>query len=296
MSITYGELIIRLAVSAVLGSMIGYERERRERPAGLRTHFLVSLASATFMLVSSQFPFPQHYQTVVSEGFLRADVGRIASNVVVGIGFLGGGAILHAGLRVEGLTTAASLWMVAALGLASGAGLYGLAVTSAVIALAALVGLHYLERAFKSVLHLRVRIDAAGEFLSRAQLQQVLAPVGATVQDVDYARDRAANRSRMNVDVRLPRHELEEAMVKILEELPNVQRVRVPAGRGAESLRAGRVVFRSAKERPFAERKETLGALSNRLRPLLRNRKIRKLGQSASRERSSPGRMPRKTA
>lgn len=232
MSITYTELIIRLVVSALLGSLIGYERERRERPAGLRTHLLVSLASATFMLVSSQFPFPQHYQVSVSEGFLRADVGRIASNVVVGIGFLGGGAILHAGLRVEGLTTAASLWMVAAVGLASGAGLYVLAIAAATIALATLVGLRYVELAFKNVLHLQVRIDTAGEFLSRAQLQQALAPIRARVQDVDYARDLAANRSKMHVDVRLPQHELEEAMVKILEELPSVQRVRVrrPAG------------------------------------------------------------------
>jgi hypothetical protein len=72
-----------------------------------------------------------------------------------------------------------------------------------------------------------MRIDAAGELLARDQLQRVLAPIGATVQDVDYARDRAANRSRMHVDVRLPRHEDEEAIVKILEELPSVQRVRV---------------------------------------------------------------------
>jgi hypothetical protein len=90
-----------------------------------------------------------------------------------------------------------------------------------------LVGLRYLEDAFKSVRHLRVRLDAAGELLARAQLQRVLAPIGATVQDVDYARERAANRSRMHVDVRLPRLEVEEAMVKILEELPSVQRVRV---------------------------------------------------------------------
>ena len=135
MSITVVELIMRLGASVVLGSAIGYERELRERPAGLRTHFLVSLASATFMLVSSQFPFPQNYHVTVADGFLRADVGRIASNVVVGIGFLGGGAILHSGLRVEGLTTAASLWMVAAVGLASGAGLYVLAFATAVIAL-----------------------------------------------------------------------------------------------------------------------------------------------------------------
>jgi putative Mg2+ transporter-C (MgtC) family protein len=228
MTITVAELIIRLGTSVLLGGAIGYERERRERPAGLRTHLLVSLASATFMLVSSQFPFPQRYVgDALGAGFLRADVGRIASNVVVGIGFLGGGAILRSGLRVEGLTTAASLWLVAAVGLASGAGLYVLAVFSAVIALFTLAGLHYLELGFKSVLNLRVRIDTAGEFLSRAQLQQALGSIGAEVKDVDYARDLTANRSRIHVDVRLPRHDVEEAMVKILESLPSVQKVRV---------------------------------------------------------------------
>jgi putative Mg2+ transporter-C (MgtC) family protein len=228
MPITMTELIMRLAVSVVLGSAIGYEREMRERPAGLRTHLLVSLSSATFMLVSSQFPFFQNYVGAgESGGFLRADVGRIASNVVVGIGFLGGGAILHAGLRVEGLTTAASLWLVAAVGLASGAGLYVLALASAAIALLALVGLRFIEIGFKSVLNLRVRIDSVGEFVSRAQVQEALRPIGAAVKDVDYARDRAANRSRIHVDVRLPRHDIEETMVKILENLPSVQRVRV---------------------------------------------------------------------
>jgi putative Mg2+ transporter-C (MgtC) family protein len=228
MTITISELILRLGTSVLLGGAIGYERELRERPAGLRTHLLVSLASATFMLVSSQFAFPQHYTAEEwGGGLLRADVGRIASNVVVGIGFLGGGAILHSGLRIEGLTTAASLWMVAAVGLASGAGLYLLAMLSATIALFALTGLHYLELRFKSVLNLRVRIDTLGDFLSRAQLQQALRPIGATVKDVDYARDLAANRSRIHVDIRLPRHDIEEAMVKILEGLPSVQKVRV---------------------------------------------------------------------
>jgi|SRR6516162_9633468 putative Mg2+ transporter-C (MgtC) family protein len=102
MTIGIGELILRLGASVLLGSAIGYEREMRERPAGLRTHLLVSLASATFMLISSQFAFTQQY-ALGGDGLLRADVGRIASNVVVGIGFLGGGAILHSGLRIEGL-------------------------------------------------------------------------------------------------------------------------------------------------------------------------------------------------
>jgi putative Mg2+ transporter-C (MgtC) family protein len=224
MPISLLELVLRLGVSSLLGGAIGYERERREQPAGLRTHFLVSLASATFMIVSSQFVFFQHY---VNDGIVRADVGRIASNVVVGIGFLGGGAILHAGLQIKGLTTAASLWLVAAVGLAAGAGMFLLASLATGITLFALVVLRYLERNFRKVLHLDVRISSEGEFVTLAQVEQALDPIKAEVTGIDYARDRVRNRSRINLQVRLSRHELEEPMVKLLEALPSVRSLQV---------------------------------------------------------------------
>ena len=135
------EFLIRMAAAIFLGGAIGYERELREQPAGLRTHLLVALGSATFMLVSSQFVFFQHYP---GDGIVRVDGSRIASNVVVGIGFLGGGAILHSGLRIKGLTTAASLWLVAAVGLAAGAGMYLVAMSATVLTLFALVVLRYM--------------------------------------------------------------------------------------------------------------------------------------------------------
>jgi putative Mg2+ transporter-C (MgtC) family protein len=224
MPITLVELVLRLGASVFFGGAIGYEREMREQPAGLRTHLLVSLASATFMIVSTQFVFFQHY---ASDGLVHVDVGRIASNVVVGIGFLGGGAILHAGLQIKGLTTAASLWLVAAIGLASGSGMFVLAFFTTATSLFALVVLRYLERNFKGVLHLKVRITTEGDFLSRNQVEELLTPLGAEVKDVDYFRDQVRNRSKAYIEVRLPRHDLEEAMVKVLEGLPSVQTVRV---------------------------------------------------------------------
>jgi len=224
MPIPLFELFLRLLASVLLGGTIGYEREMRRQPAGLRTHVLVSLASATFMVVSTQFVFFQHY---VDNGVIRADMGRIASNVVVGIGFLGGGAILHSGLRIKGLTTAASLWLVAAVGLAAGSGMFSLAGLATAMSLFVLVALRILEQGFKAALYVRVRVDTEGEFLTRAQLQDALRPLGAEVTDVDYARDQARNRSRIFVDVRLPSHDLEEPMVKILERLPAVQNLRV---------------------------------------------------------------------
>jgi putative Mg2+ transporter-C (MgtC) family protein len=101
------ELILRICVAAVLGGIIGYERDVHGRPAGLRTHALVALASATFMVVSTHFMFEQHYPGGAT---VPADGARIAAQVVSGIGFLAGGAILRTGLTVQGLTTAAALW------------------------------------------------------------------------------------------------------------------------------------------------------------------------------------------
>ncbi len=225
MTIGIGELILRLATSSPPGQRDRL-RTRDARTAGGAADppsGITGFGDIHANLISIRVHPADN--ALGGDGLLRADVGRIASNVVVGIGFLGGGAILHSGLRIEGLTTAASLWMVAAVGLASGAGLYVLAFASAAIALFALVALRVVEVSFKSVLHLRVRIDCVGEFVSRAQLQQALGSIGAKVADVDYAHDLSADRSRTHVDVRLPRHDVEEAMVKILEELPSVQKV-----------------------------------------------------------------------
>jgi putative Mg2+ transporter-C (MgtC) family protein len=224
MPITLLELFLRLGASVLLGGAIGFEREMREQPAGLRTHLLVSLASATFMLVSSQFAFYEHY---LNDGVIRVDMGRIASNVVVGIGFLGGGAILHSGLRIKGLTTAASLWLVAAVGLASGAGMFVLAAVTTSISLFALVVLRIVERNFKSICHVRARVDTEGACLTRSQIQETLSPIGARVTDMDYATSLARNRSCVVVDIRLPSHELEEALLKSLEGLPAVTHLRV---------------------------------------------------------------------
>jgi putative Mg2+ transporter-C (MgtC) family protein len=219
------ELIFRMAVAVVLGGAIGYERELREQPAGLRTNLLVALASAMFMVVSSQFVFHHHYP---NDGVIRADVGRIASNVVVGIGFLGGGAIVHAGMRIQGLTTAATLWLVAAIGLAAGAGMIVAATAATVMALFALVVLRYVvEAPRKEIVRLRLHLDMEGEFLSRAALIDFLKPLGAELCGIDYSRNLSSNRSKLEIYVKLAGAALEEPLMKRLESLPGIRRVRV---------------------------------------------------------------------
>lgn len=137
--ISNGELATRVLIAAAVGGFIGLERELRDQPAGLRTHILVGLGSCLFTVVGA-FGF-QHFAVGTS-----SDVTRVASQIVVGIGFLGGGTILREGSTVKGLTTAASLWVTAAVGLAIGIGMYYVAGITALVAVVSLALLKPLEK------------------------------------------------------------------------------------------------------------------------------------------------------
>jgi putative Mg2+ transporter-C (MgtC) family protein len=131
------ELMLRLLLAAGLGAAIGVEREIRQKPAGLRTNILIALGSALFVTVSIAF----------APGGGTPD--RIAAQVVTGVGFLGGGAILRSGTSVRGMTTAATIWVNAAVGMAAGAGLYAIAIAATVIALVVLAVLPPVESYFE---------------------------------------------------------------------------------------------------------------------------------------------------
>jgi putative Mg2+ transporter-C (MgtC) family protein len=133
------ELISRLVLAAALGSVIGFERERLSWAAGLRTHMLVCVGSTLIMIVSA-FGFAD-----------VLDPSRIAAQVVSGIGFLGAGSILLRGEIIRGLTTAASLWSVAAIGLAVGGGLYTASIAATIIILIILAGIKPIEKRFITV-------------------------------------------------------------------------------------------------------------------------------------------------
>jgi putative Mg2+ transporter-C (MgtC) family protein len=127
--------LFRLTLAAVLGGAIGFEREYREREAGLRTHLLVCVGSALFTIISA---YGFHDFLTSGDQVVRTDPTRIAAQVVTGIGFLGAGAIIRQGLSIRGLTTAATLWVAAAIGMAAGAGYYPGAIIGTVITLIAL--------------------------------------------------------------------------------------------------------------------------------------------------------------
>lgn len=139
------ELLLRLLISAVLGSMIGLERELRAKEAGLRTHFLVTLGSALFMIIS-QYGFQA---SVGTAGLRGADQARVAAQIVSGIGFLGAGTIIMQKRVIRGLTTAAGLWVSAAIGMAVGGGLYLIAIAATILTLIGLELFGYLFRNIK---------------------------------------------------------------------------------------------------------------------------------------------------
>lgn len=138
------ELVLRLVIAAVLGSAIGLERERLSWAAGLRTHMLVAVGSCLFMIVSMH-----GFADVSKLPGINLDPSRVAAQVVSGIGFLGAGAIILRGEIIRGLTTAASLWSVAAVGLAVGGGMYVEATATTVIMLLILAGVKPLEERYR---------------------------------------------------------------------------------------------------------------------------------------------------
>jgi len=138
---TIYEVVFKLALAGILGGLIGLERESLSRPAGLRTYTLVCVGSTLAMIVSIDI-YLQYYHTV------NADPGRIAAQVVSGIGFLGAGTIMREGTTVQGLTTAAGLWVVACIGLAVGAGLYLPAIVTTLLILFVLIYFIRFEQRF----------------------------------------------------------------------------------------------------------------------------------------------------
>jgi putative Mg2+ transporter-C (MgtC) family protein len=165
--ISIGEIALRLVVAAALSGLVGLEREWRVRAAGLRTHMLVGVGSALFTLISA-YGF--------NEFLVRADPSRIAAQIVTGIGFLGAGAIMRQGLNIRGLTTAAGLWVVAAIGMAVGAGYYSGALIGTGVVLFGLGPLRWAEG------YIVARRRAGGRLEVDLRPDQPLAPVLAMLE------------------------------------------------------------------------------------------------------------------
>jgi len=176
------EIVFKLTLACILGGIVGLERESLNRPAGFRTYTLVCVGSALAMVVSLDMYF-QYYQTVT------ADPGRIAAQVVSGIGFLGAGTIMKEGATVRGLTTAAGLWGVACIGLAVGAGMYIPAVVTTALILFVLVYFAKFEENFTGMrLYKGIVIITRDEPGQVGKIGSMLGDMGVLIKNISLSR------------------------------------------------------------------------------------------------------------
>jgi putative Mg2+ transporter-C (MgtC) family protein len=220
-TLDWPHVLLRLSVAAALGGVIGLERELRERQAGLRTHLVVAVGSALFTIVSA-YGFREF---LGAPNVARVDPTRIAAQIVSGIGFLGAGAIIRQGLSVRGLTTAASLWLVAAIGMAAGAGFWEaalIATAGAVFTLGPLRVLAYrVVRRFRPARdRLLVEIPAGG---SPAPVIEAIERSGGRVVSLDVTQ--AGDRRSIAIDVELGRQTGSVTVVAAVAEIDGVLEV-----------------------------------------------------------------------
>ncbi|MGH3089538.1 MAG: MgtC/SapB family protein [Rubrobacteraceae bacterium] len=229
LTISYTEVALRLAVTVLLCGAVGFERETRDQSAGFRTHILLGLGAALFTLVSA-YGFPEFTEAALeadSRGVVF-DPTRIAAQIVTGIGFLGAGAIIRQGLDIRGLTTAASLWTVAAIGMAAGAGyLFGAFLTTIIVLLAL-----YLLRIFRGTVierfrtelcNLIVTFEDSGESIS--EIVRILESRDMSIRATDAeVRNGAAS---YDIQLRIPPDHRAQEMLREVAALPGVERVRI---------------------------------------------------------------------
>ena len=229
LTISYAEVVVRLLATVVLCGLIGLERETRDQAAGFRTHILLGLGAALFTLVSA-YGYPEFTRAALESGGrgVQFDPTRIAAQVVTGVGFLGAGAIIRRGLDVRGLTTAASLWAAAAIGLASGAGFYfGAAATTAVvlIALYLLRGVRvYVVSRFRTAFGvLGIHFMDAGAEISR--VVEIVESRGVRIRSTDAEIE--DGRASYELQLRIPPGRSVQEMLGEISALPSVRRVEI---------------------------------------------------------------------
>ena len=188
-------ILVRLAAAVVCGGIVGWQRESRDRPAGLRTHILVCVGSAVYTLASLSFTGP------------TSDPGRVAAQVATGMGFLGAGTIIRHGNAVRGLTTAASLWTVAAIGLCVGLGgaAFWVAGIATVIVLTTLTLMRSVEKALLSrnrVAHITLKMTDGPRRMT--EVRRVLAEQGAELESIEMAEVGPSGTQEMLLRVVLP--------------------------------------------------------------------------------------------
>ena len=215
------EFFIRLLLSAALGALVGLERSKRQKEAGVRTHCIIACTSALFMILS-KYAF---MDLVDISGIRGADPARIAAQVVSGISFLGAGVIFKNGNSIRGLTTAAGMWGTAAVGMAIGAGMYWVGLITTVIMMVAQVVLHRFPVAGDAAVTQELAVSMADTPELHQALNQLLDSHGGNVTDSALSRD--DTHITMELTVRLAEPITYEEALRFMQEHPGVERLSV---------------------------------------------------------------------
>lgn len=205
-------MFLKLLISAILGGLVGYEREVHERPAGLRTHILVCTGATLVMIISLSF------------GTVSGEPGRIAAQIVSGIGFLGAGTIMKQGNIIHGLTTAASLWMVSAIGMAVGIGgvFFLVAAFTTLLVFLTLSGMRRFEPVLGKKIMLKVKIHCPADQADLlSHVLKDLVELGVSVEEIDSSKGTEEERI-YRLLLALPSRVTAEAVMHVLSEVPGL--------------------------------------------------------------------------
>lgn len=215
------EFFIRILLSAVLGALVGLERTKRQKEAGIRTHCIIACAAAVFMILS-KYAFVDPADVLGTRG---ADGARIAAQVVSGISFLGAGVIFKNGNSIRGLTTAAGIWATSAIGMAIGAGMYWVGLITTVIMMVAQVVLHRFPVAGDAAVTQELAVSMADTPELHQALTRLLDDHGGCVTDSALSRDNV--HIAMELTVRLAEPITYEEALRFMQEHPGVERLSV---------------------------------------------------------------------
>lgn len=218
-------IVARLLLSAILGGLIGLEREIHGRPAGFRTHLLVSLGSCLFTVVSIYFR--EIWGDSSGSGIAAADPGRIAAQVVTGIGFLGAGAIIREKASIRGLTTAACLWVVSAVGIACGVGLYLTALFVAAIAISSLLLLKKVEDSLRRDTYSAVKIWSVDLEGQMARIEELLAGFGMRMLNASVEHDLENQEISLEFEIKLSSRVLAYRVIDGIAAIEGMKKVRL---------------------------------------------------------------------
>ncbi len=228
---THEELVIvaRVLGAVAIGALIGFERTFHGRPAGFRTHALVCIASALLMLVTV---YQNHWMTELPIDFIRTDPTRMAQGIMTGIGFLGAGVIFKEGLTVRGLTTAASIWVTAAIGILIGIGFWFAAVLGAIATLTVLSLLRFIEMKLPSEFYAHhVLCFRRSAVMSEEKLRELLGRYGFSIANLSSRLTEGGEMFEYRMVLRSRDPKQAEALSQHLRSLPEVVEFRIsPTG------------------------------------------------------------------